>query len=91
MGTVGQLSTELLQAIREELERDWPFGGWMADEGVRVLQAVEGVDRSIQSGSTISQATLRVIIESEAASWFEIHSKAYEAAQNLCSALGGDA
>ena len=82
-----RLANDLIGLVRANLEHDAPFGGWMVDEGQRVLGGAQSILLAIRSGSVIALLNTTSIIDHLGRSWLEVHHDCYSLANALQSTL----
>jgi len=80
-----RLANDLIELVQANIEQDAPFGGWMVDEGQRVLGGAQSLLSAIRSGSVIALLNEISVIDYLGRSWLEVHNNCYSLADVLQS------
>jgi hypothetical protein len=74
------LMVQLVDLVAADLDRDAPFGGWMVDEGERVLRGARMLLAAVRSDSVAALLDGASVIDYLGRSWLEVHAECYAAA-----------
>lgn len=78
---------DLIGLVASSLDHDAPFGGWMVDEGQRVLGGATSLLAALRSGSVDTLLGDSPVIDYLGRAWLEVHGDCYEAATLLDATL----
>jgi hypothetical protein len=80
-----RLANDLIELVQANIEQDAPFGGWMVDEGQRVLGGAQSLLSAIRSDSAIALLNKASVIDYLGRSWLEVHNDCHSLAEVLQS------